>query len=212
MSRTLAGTVILTAAMTCLPSLLRGDEQDDRSDFNPKVNVGDKAPAWNNLKGVDGKRHSLSDLKEKKLVVVGFTCNHCPVAQAYEERFIKFAKDYKDKGVEFVAVNCNTIPADDLDAMKKRAKERGFTFTYLYDPTQDSGKGFGAIVTPHVFVLDDERKIAYMGAFDDSMAPNKVKHQYVKDAVEALLKGEKPEVTATLQSGCAIIYNKRSEG
>src|SRR3990170_2106926 len=101
------------------------------------IEIGATGPAWKGLVGVDGKDHSLSDLKSAKAVVVCFTCNHCPVAMAYEDRLIQFAKDYKGKGVPLVAINVNNLEEDKLPAMKERAKEKGFEFVYLYDPSQE---------------------------------------------------------------------------
>ena len=172
--------------------------------FNTKVDVGDKAPGWQNLQGVDGKQHSLSDLKDAKLVVVVFTCNGCPVAQAYEERFNQLVSDYKDKGVEFVAIN----PNDSLDEMKQRAEAEGLKFPYLRDESQEVSRSFGATVTPHLFILDQDREIAYMGAFDDNLDSSKAEKPYVRNAIDALLKGEEPEVTETRQTGCGITYKK----
>lgn len=177
--------------------------------FNEKMDIGEKAPPFEDLAGVDGENHGIKDFKEAKVLVVAFTCNHCPVARAYEERFIDFTKEYGAKGVAFVAVNSNTVPADRLDKMKERAKEEGFNFPYLYDESQKVGKSFGAAVTPHLFVLDGERRIAYMGAFDNSLDPDKAKDHYVRDAVDALLAGKKPEVAETRQFGCGIQYNNR---
>ncbi|MBW3542261.1 MAG: redoxin domain-containing protein [Planctomycetes bacterium] len=176
------------------------------ADFNRQVDIGDKAPSFENLEGVDGRRHSLDDYREAKLLVLAFTCNHCPVVKAYEERFQQFVREYRDKGVRFVALNCSLQPVDSLPKMRERADERGFKFDYLFDPTQNVGRAYGATVTPHVFVLDGERRIAYMGAFDDRKEPEKVERHYVRDAVEALLAGRRPEIEETRQFGCGIEY------
>ncbi len=93
--------------------------------------VGDQAPAWNNLKGVDGKQHSLGEHADAKAVVVIFTCNHCPVAVAYEDRIVELANDYSNKGVDVVAINVNNMEADKLPAMKERAEEKDFRFDYI---------------------------------------------------------------------------------
>lgn len=175
--------------------------------FNRVLDIGDKAPAWNDLVGTDNKSHSLSDFKDAQAVVVIFTCNHCPVAKAYEPRFVEFTEQYKDKGVAVVAINCNTLPSDRLDKMKERAESSGFNFDYLYDPSQETGRAYGATVTPHIFVLDQDHRVAYMGAFDDNMIVSKVDDQFVKNAVDAILAGEKPEVAETKQQGCSIKYN-----
>ena len=170
------------------------------------VKVGDPAPDWKGIIGVDDKQHSLSDYKDAKLIVLVFTCNHCPVAKAYEDRLIALQKDYKDKGVQVIAVNVNNIPEDRLDRMKERAKEKGFNFPYIYDSSQKMGHDYGARVTPHVFVLDSERKIAYIGAIDDNMDPAKVKKHYLRDALDALLQGKTPPVAETKAFGCTIKY------
>jgi thiol-disulfide isomerase/thioredoxin len=144
-------------------------------------------------------------------MVVCFTCNHCPVAVAYEDRFVEFVKDYKGKKVAFVAINVNNLPADKLPKMKERAKEKKFNFDYLYDPTQKIARDFGATCTPHLFVLCKKRKIAYMGAFDDQNHPDKVAKQHVREAVDALLAGKTPEVTETRQRGCGIKYEDKGK-
>lgn len=168
--------------------------------------VGEAGPAWSGLVGVDDKSHSLDEYADAKLVVVVFTCNHCPVAQAYQDRLIELAGDYKDQGVQFVAINVNNIDADKLPAMKQRAEEKGFNFPYLYDPSQQIGHAYGATVTPHVFVLDQDRHVAYMGAIDDSQNPDNVTQQYLRDALDALLAGRTPETASTQQFGCSIKY------
>jgi len=171
-----------------------------------ELKIGDAAPDWSGIVGVDDKPHSLSDYKDAKLAVVVFTCNHCPVAQAYQDRLIALQKDYKDKGVQLIAVNVNNIPDDQLDKMKERAKSKGFNFPYLYDQTQKIGRDYNATVTPHVFVLDKNRKIAYMGAVDDNMKADNVKKHYLHDAVDSLLAGKTPPETVTKQIGCSIKY------
>ena len=175
--------------------------------YNKTISVGDKGPAWKDLAGVDDKKHGLDDLAKARAVVVVFTCNHCPVAMAYEDRLVKLAKDYEAKGVRVVAINVNNLDEDKLDKMKERAKEKGFTFPYLYDPSQKIAKDYGASVTPHWFVLDAERKVAYMGAFDDNQNAAKVKERYVEKALDAILAGKTPEVTETRFFGCGIKFD-----
>jgi peroxiredoxin len=171
-----------------------------------KLQIGDAAPGWVGIVGTDDQKHALADYKEAKLLVLVFMCNHCPVAQAYQDRLIALAKDYRPKGVQVVAVNVNNIEPDRLEAMKQRAKEKGFNFPYLYDATQKIGRDYGATVTPHVFVLDKDRKVVYMGAVDDNMNVEKVKTHYLRDAVDALLAGKAPPQTVTRQFGCGIKY------
>lgn len=179
---------------------------EPRAKFNKVLTFGDSAPVWTDLPGVDGKSHSLSDYAEAQVLVVVFTCNHCPVAKAYEPRMLKFVETYRDRGVQWVAINVNLNKADRLDKMQERAKARGYTFPYLFDESQASARKYGATVTPHLFVLDRERRVAYMGAFDDSFDPAKVKRTYLTDAVDALLAGKPPPVRETLQRGCEIQY------
>ena len=199
---TLVMSLSLIVALTLSADVLGGK-------FNKQANVGDKAPKFSGLIGIDDKSHSMDDYEEAKVLVVAFTCNHCPVAVAYEDRFIELTKQYKGKGVTFVAINVNNLEADKLPAMKVRAEKKGFNFPYLYDPTQKIAREYGATCTPHLFVLCQDRKIAYMGAFDDSNNPKRVKNQYLGDAVDALLAGKTLEVTETRQRGCSIKYEKK---
>ncbi len=172
------------------------------------VRIGDQAPDWSGVVGVDDHHHSLADYGKAKILVLVFTCNHCPVAVAYQDRLIQLQQDYQAKGVQVVAVNVNNIPADRLEPMKVRAKEKKFNFPYLYDSSQRMGRDYGAVKTPHVFVLDRNRKVAYIGAIDDSMRPRNVKTRYLRDALDALLAGEKPPKTETTAVGCGIKYEK----
>lgn len=170
------------------------------------VKVGDAAPDFSGIVGIDDKQHSLADYKDTGVVVLVFTCNHCPVAKAYEDRLIALQRDFADKGATLVAVNVSNLPADQLDKMKERAKEKGFNFPYLYDSSQKIGRNYGATVTPHVFVINKDRKIAYVGAIDDNMQAKDVKKHYLRDAVEALIAGKKPPQATTKQFGCGIKY------
>jgi peroxiredoxin len=176
--------------------------------FNRKVDVGQPAPKFVGLIGIDGKSHSLDDYKSAKVIVIAFTCNHCPVAQMYEDRFIRFANVQKKRGVVFVAISSSLLPPDSLDKMRERATQKGFDFPYLSDPTQEIGKAYGATVTPQLFVLDRERNIAYMGKFDDDIEPEKVQRSYVREAVHALLDGKRPDPSETRATGCGIEYGK----
>lgn len=171
-----------------------------------EVKVGAKAPDWSGIIGIDDKQHSLADYSKAEIVVLVFTCNHCPVAVAYEDRLVALQREYKDKGVQVVAVNVNNLPADRLDQMKIRAKDKGFNFPYLYDSSQKIGRDYGAAVTPHVFVLDKDRKVAYVGAIDDNIKEKEVKQHYLRDALNALLEGKAPAVTHTKAFGCGIKY------
>ena len=174
--------------------------------FNKVLDIGKPAPAWKELLGVDDKRHSLDDLKDAKLVVVVFACNHCPVVKTYERRLIRFVDDYRDKGVEFVAISVSRQPSDQLPQMKVRASDSGFNFAYIIDPTQKIARAYGATCTPHVFVLDQQRRVGYMGKIDDHLDESKVGERFLRDAVDALLAGKQPEVAETRQVGCDIEF------
>jgi peroxiredoxin len=174
-------------------------------EFNPIMNIGVAAPSWKELEGVDGKRHSLADLKDATLVLVVFTCNSCDVATSYEDRLVAFAKKHASD-VEVVAICVSTKPADALPLLKQRAKAKKFSFSYLVDPSQSIGKAYGANYTPEFFLLDAKRKVAYMGALDDNGDAEKVTRSYVEEAVAALLDGKLPETTETAPRGCRIRY------
>jgi len=176
--------------------------------YNAVLNIGDTAPPWTDLEGVDGKRHSLSDLDGKDVVIVAFTCNSCPVATDYEDRIIALSKKYAGPGgkVGLVAINVNLIAEDRLPKMKERAAAKGFDFPYLFDETQNIGKAFGAAFTPEFFVLDRQRKVVYMGGMDDNSNAAEVKHNYLDRAVEAALAGKAPEVAEAPAIGCRVRY------
>ncbi len=176
--------------------------------FNRKVEIGKPAPEWQGLEGVDGRKHRLADYKQAKVLVVAFMCNQCYVSQLYEERLINFVKEFKPDEVRLVAISCSLLPADRLDKMKERAKSKGFNFDYVMDPTQQTGKDYGATVTPQVFVLDPKRNIAYMGRFDDNIFPDNVHRKFAEDAVHALLSGKQPDPNETRATGCGIEYGK----
>jgi peroxiredoxin len=176
-------------------------------DFNEVLSVGDKAPAWKQLPGVDGKKHDFDEWKDKPFLLVVFTCNSCPCARDYEDRLKAFVTKYGEK-VAVVAINVNTIPEDRLDAMKKRAEDRGFNFPYLHDESQQIAKAYGATYTPEFFLLDAARRVIYLGAMDDKDDPDKVKTRFIQDAMDAVLAGQKPPKAETRARGCMIRYKK----
>ncbi len=181
--------------------------------YNSVLNLGDAAPAWTDLPGVDGKKHSLADLKDKDVVVVVFTCNSCPIAVDYEDRVLAFAKKHCGAGdkATLVAINVNVIPEDRLPKMKERAKEKGFTFPYLYDESQKIARAYGAIYTPEFFVLNKQRKIVYMGAMDDKNTEKDAKASFLEPALRSALKGEQAKVGETLGRGCRIRFKRLPE-
>lgn len=184
--------------------------------------IGAAAPDFN-LPGVDGKQHRLHDYDKSKILVVIFTCNHCPTAQAYEGRIKQLYADYKDKGVALVAINPNNPAAirldelgytdlsDSLPEMKIRAKEHGFEFPYLFDgDTQTVAHAYGCLATPHVFIFDADRKLRYEGRIDDSEI-HEVHHQDARDAIEALLAGKPVPVETTRVFGCSTKWIEKED-
>lgn len=172
--------------------------------------VGDVASDFK-LENVDGSMVSLADYKKAKGFIVVFTCNTCPYSVANEDRIIALDKKYKNKGYPVIAINPNdpaAVSGDSMEAMKVRAKEKGFTFPYLFDKGQKVYPKYGATRTPHVYILrKDGRKniVEYIGAIDNNSRDSaKVTEKYVEDAVDALLKGKKPTKTYTRAIGCSI--------
>ncbi len=172
--------------------------------------IGDVAEDFS-LKNIDGKMVSLSDYKNAKGFIITFTCNTCPYAVAYEDRIVALDKKYASKGYPVIAIMPNNIavkPDDSPAAMKQRAKEKGFTFPYLFDDGQKVYPKFGATKTPHMFVLQKTKKgnvVKYIGAIDDNYKDaNAVTTKYVENAVDALLKGKEVEQKETKAIGCSI--------
>ncbi len=198
---------MLRACTICLAICLAHDVR--AGEFNPVLNIGDDAPAWQQLPGVDGKEHSLKDLAESDVVVVVFTCNTCPYAVDYEDRIIALAKNYADRKVSVVAINVNKVDGDQLADMKARAAEKGFPYPYLHDETQKIALDYGAIYTPEFFVLNKQRKVVYMGAMDNSPNADKVTERHVEAAVEAALKGALPKTRETVAIGCRVRFQRR---
>ncbi len=163
------------------------------------------------LKNTDGKMVSLADYDNAKGFLVIFTCNTCPYAIAYEDRIIALDKKYKTQGVPVIAINPNNPsikPGDSFDAMKIRAKEKGFTFPYLFDEGQKVYPKYGATKTPHVYLLqrtDKGNVVRYIGAIDDNYQDaSQVEDKYVENAVDAMLAGKEIELTLTKAIGCSI--------
>ena len=171
------------------------------------LKIGAPAPDFQ-LLGVDGNMYSLADFKEEKIIIVMFSCNHCPYVKAYEDRFVELQRDYKDKGVVLAAINANDdkkYPEDSFKNMKVRAKEKGFNFPYLRDETQSVARSYGAERTPEVFVFDKERTLRYHGRIDDDVyEPDKVQQHYLRNALDAILEGQKVGVQDTEPVGCTV--------
>ncbi|MEY4111093.1 MAG: hypothetical protein RLZZ46_1448 [Bacteroidota bacterium] len=175
---------------------------------------GDKVQGFT-LKNIDGKQLSLNDFPSSKGFILIFTCNHCPFSVAYEDRIIALDQAYKSKGYPVVAINPNdpaVAPDDSFEKMIVRAAEKKFTFPYLYDETQEVARRFGALKTPHVFLVNKEGGdliLKYAGAIDDNTnEPEKVSRKYVEDAVGQLIAGKPLETTSTKAIGCSIKWKK----
>lgn len=181
---------------------------------NTGYSVGDKAIDFK-LKNIDDKMVSMADFASAKGFIVVFTCNHCPFAVKYEDRIIALDKKYAKLGYPVIAINPNDpvlAPTDDFESMKVRAKKKKFTFPYLLDATQEIASAYGAIKTPHVFVLqksDADLIVKYIGAIDDNTEDAKLaKEKYVETAVDALLAGKPVPVTFTKAIGCGIKWKQ----
>jgi len=171
------------------------------------LTIGQKAPDFQ-LPGVDGKTYSLAGFKDAKVLVVLFSCNHCPYVIGSEDRINKFYADYAPKGVALVAINSNETqnhPTDSFDHMVQRAKEKNFKYPYLRDETQKIALAYGALRTPHFYLFDADRRLRYTGRMDDNpREPGKEKTHELRDAIETLLAGKKPSVERTNPIGCNV--------
>ncbi len=175
------------------------------------MRIGDLAPDFS-LPAVDGRTYSLVDFTDKAVLVVVFSCNHCPYVQAYEERLITIQGDYHDRGVQVVAINANDAvryTEDSFEAMVVRAKTKQFNFPYLRDESQAVARAFDATHTPQLFVFDRERRLAYAGKIDDNwQQPTAVLRPYLREALDALLQGRKPAEPTTHAIGCTIKWRE----
>jgi peroxiredoxin len=184
--------------------------------------IGSPAPDFH-LKGIDGKMYSLESFKDAKVLVIIFTCDHCPTAQAYEDRIIQLAKDYKSSGVAVVAIMPNdpksvqlselgyTDLGDSYEEMKIRARENHFNFPYLYDGDHEAAaNAYGPIATPHAFIFDKDRVLRYQGRIDDVEKPTGTpKNKDTRNAIEALLAGKEVSVKTTKVFGCSIKWHEK---
>lgn len=176
---------------------------------NQMLPLGADAPDFR-LAGVDGKVRDLASFSDKKLLVVIFSCNHCPYVMDYEDRMISIQRDFESKGVQLVAINSNderAYPEDSLAKMVIRAKEKGFNFPYLRDQEQTTVERYGAVCTPHVFVFDNQRKLRYRGRIDDSRDPLKVKSHDLRNALDDMIAGLSVRVPDTRPFGCSIKWS-----
>ncbi len=172
--------------------------------------LGEPAPAFENLLGIGGQSYSLNSFNAMPVLVVIFSCNHCPYVQAYEDRMVMIQRDYSSKGVQLVAINSNddkSYPEDSYPQMVKRAKEKKFNFPYLRDADQTVVDAFGAVCTPHVFVFGKERRLLYRGRIDDSKDPTRVTSQDLRNALDDIIAGSGVRVPDTRPFGCSIKWS-----
>jgi len=202
--------VLLGLASAC--PLLQGAET---------LAIGSPAPDFQ-LPGVDGKTYTLDSFKDAEVLVIVFTCNHCPTAQAYEDRIKQLAADFRSRKVALVAISPNDPLAvrldelgysdlgDSLEDMKIRAKDRAFDFPYLYDgQDQKASLAYGPVATPHVFVFDRARKLRFAGRIDNSEKPGRVTSHDARNAIEAVLAGKPVPVETTRVFGCSVKWSDK---
>jgi thiol-disulfide isomerase/thioredoxin len=186
------------------------------SEQPPTLTIGSGLPAFS-LPGIDGKTYTDASFKDSKILVLIFTCAHCPTAQAYQERIKKLVTDYSGKGVKLVAINPNHTDSvrldelaysdlsDSFDEMKERAKHEKFNFLWLDDgPKQELSHKMGPVATPHVFIFDQARKLRFEGRIDDSERESLATSHDTRNALDALIAGKEPPVTSTRVFGCSV--------
>ena len=212
--------VLPLIGQTCLQVTAKADD----APAHPILAIGSPAPDFC-LPGIDGKTHCLKDYASAKILVIAFTCNHCPTAQLYEQRIMKLVDDYKDKGVTLVAIepnNPNAVLLDELgytdvgdsfEDMKTRAAYRHFNFPYLYDgETQKTATAYGPSATPHLFIFDSDRKLRYQGRVDNNTRENLVTTKDARNALDALLAGKPVPVDNTPSVGCSTKWMYKEAG
>src|SRR5580692_3097689 len=188
---------------------------------HPILPLGSSAPDFS-LPGVDGKVHSLADYGSSPILVVVFTCNHCPIAQMYEQRIQQLEADYRDRGVAVVAIQPNNPKAirideldssdisDTLDEMKIRVAYKNLHYPYLYDgETQSVTRAYGPQATPHVFIFDKDRKLRYEGRVDNNYRKELVNSQDARSAIDSLLANREVPVKKTGVFGCSTKWQEK---
>jgi peroxiredoxin len=202
----------------------RGIAYSQTTHPEPKtLEIGSKAPDFS-LPGIDGKTYSLKDFEKVPVLVIIFSCNHCPTAQAYEDRIMDISRDYKLKGVALVMISPNSTKAlnlselgytdmgDSFEEMKLRAEDRGYTFPYLYDgDEQKCALAYGPVATPHCFVFDRNRILKYAGRVDGSEKPGTGRGEDLRNAIDAVLAGEPVKMHVTKVFGCSIKWSWKDE-
>lgn len=209
--------------LVCAVVLAAAAANATAQESHPTLTIGSHAPDFD-LPGIDGKMHKLADYSSAKVLVIVFTCNHCPTAQLYEDRIKQLTADYEDKGVAVVAIEPNDPKAirideldsadmsDSLEEMKIRAAYRHFNYPYLYDgATQSVANAYGPKATPHVFIFDAQRILRYEGRVDNSYRKELVKSQDARNAIEALLAGKPVPLAHTGVFGCSTKWKYKQE-
>jgi len=217
-------STLLLALLLIGQTSLRMNANAEETPAHPILAIGSPAPDFC-LPGIDDKTHCLKDYASAKILVIAFTCNHCPTAQLYEQRIMKLVDDYKNKGVTIVAIepnNPNAVMLDELgytdvsdsfEEMKTRAAYRHFNFPYLYDgETQKTSIAYGPSATPHLFIFDSERKLRYQGRVDNNMRENLVTTKDARNALDALLAGKPVPVENTPSVGCSTKWMYKEAG
>jgi thiol-disulfide isomerase/thioredoxin len=193
-----------------------------RAEDPEPLEIGAAAPDFN-LPGIDGKQYSLDSFKDARVLTIVFTANHCPTAQAYEERLKKLSADYPPEQMQLVAISSNhpgavcleelgyTDLGDSFEEMKIRAAEKSFNYPYLYDgEEQATALAYGAVATPHVFIFDRDRKLRYRGRVDDMEDPyQQPTRNDARNAIEALLAGRPVPVETTRAFGCSMKWKSK---
>ncbi len=178
------------------------------------LQIGEKAPDFD-LPGIDGRNYTLDDCRDAKLLVVVFSCNHCPYVTGSEDRMKALYNDYAPKGVAMIAINSNETenhPTDSFDHMVEHAREENLPWPYVRDESQDVARAYGALRTPHFYVFDQERKLQYTGRMDDNpREPGKETTHELRDALDALLAGRTPPVQLTNPIGCNVKWQGKEE-
>jgi peroxiredoxin len=178
------------------------------------LQLGQAAPDFD-LPGVDGKRYSLASFKDAKVLLVVFSCNHCPFVVGSEDRMIRLYRDFQGRGVAMVAINSNETqnhPTDSFSHMVTHARDKKLPWAYVQDESQAVAKAYGALRTPHFYLFDAQRKLRYTGRMDDNPreAAKATTHE-LKDALEAVLAGKKPPVELTNPIGCNVKWKGQEE-
>lgn len=173
-----------------------------------QLKIGDMAPPFTGLPGTDGRPHSLQEFASSPLLLVVFSCNHCPYAQAWEGRLLQLAKDYAMKGMATVIINPNdtaNYPDDRMDRMKERARAKNYPCPYVRDDSQEVAHAYGALVTPHLYLFDRQRRLIFQGRVDDNwQEPAKAKKHFAQEAIEAALQGKPVPTPTTSVIGCTV--------